>query len=65
MKLLMLLSWQVHISVRLEANSEGALTAAGVVATSPCVYSFPATTVTEFLALAQVIEGYHPFLTQI
>jgi hypothetical protein len=32
-----------------------ALTAAGITPTSPCVYSFPATTVTEFLA--QVIEG--------
>jgi hypothetical protein len=58
-------SWLVHISIQLEANFLGALTAAGVVATSPCVYSFPATTVTEFLALAQVIEGYHPFSTQI
>ena len=44
----------------------GALTAAGIVATSPCVYGFPATTVTEFLALAQVIEGYRPlFFSQI
>lgn len=50
----------VEIGAQEEAHAvflSTALMAAGITPTSPCNYSFPATDVTSFLALAQVIEG--------